>query len=170
MKLVNLIDEDFSNYKKPGMFLGFPYCYGKCNIEAGRVVCQNQTLQNAELIDISPEEIIERYSDNPISQCLICGGLEPFDSYEDLKDLCKKWQRYTADPIIIYTGYYPFEIHEKIKDLFINVTMSRIIIKYGRFIPGHAPHDDPVLGIALASDNQYAESIADTFFKYDLKD
>ena len=34
-----------------------------------------------------------------------------------------------------------------------------IIIKYGRFIPGDKPHRDELLGIDLASQNQYAERI-----------
>ena len=37
---------------------------------------------------------------------------------------------------------------------------KNIIIKYGRFIPNHKPHNDEVLGINLASDNQYAERIS----------
>jgi hypothetical protein len=35
-----------------------------------------------------------------------------------------------------------------------------IIIKYGRFIPNHQPHYDEILGVKLASDNQYAERIS----------
>ena len=32
-----------------------------------------------------------------------------------------------------------------------------IIIKYGRYIPDQEPHQDEVLGVRLASNNQYAE-------------
>jgi len=37
---------------------------------------------------------------------------------------------------------------------------KNIIIKYGRFIPDKEKHYDEVLGIYLASDNQYAERIS----------
>ena len=35
-----------------------------------------------------------------------------------------------------------------------------IIIKFGRFIPNQQSHYDEVLGINLASDNQYAKKIS----------
>ena len=35
MKLVNLIEESFTEYKKPHMLLGFPYCSFKCDKEHG---------------------------------------------------------------------------------------------------------------------------------------
>ena len=35
-----------------------------------------------------------------------------------------------------------------------------IIIKFGRYIPNQQPHYDEVLGVNLASDNQYAERIS----------
>ena len=37
---------------------------------------------------------------------------------------------------------------------------KNIIIKYGRYIPNQTPHRDEVLGVNLASDNQYAERIS----------
>ena len=172
MKLVNLIEEDFVNYRKPGMFLGFPYCSGKCN-SPGMTVCQNEELRHVperDLIDISAEEIVERYAKNPITKCLIIGGLEPFDSFDDLCEIVKAlrfacWRNiadekngrlWWLDPIVIYTGYYPFEIKDKIKKLLENNRYRTMIIKFGRYIPGHQPHYDEVLGVNLASDNQYA--------------
>ena len=56
--------------------------------------------------------------------------------------------------IIIYTGYNKGdkqEIEQRLK-LFKN-----IIIKYGPFIMNQEPHYDNILGVKLASDNQYAE-------------
>jgi hypothetical protein len=37
---------------------------------------------------------------------------------------------------------------------------SNIIIKFGRFRPGQEPHYDEVLGVKLASDNQYAKRVS----------
>jgi hypothetical protein len=36
---------------------------------------------------------------------------------------------------------------------------KNVIIKYGRYIPNQTPHYDEVLGVNLASDNQYAERL-----------
>ena len=36
---------------------------------------------------------------------------------------------------------------------------DNIIIKYGRFIPGQEKHYDKILGVYLASNNQYAERL-----------
>ena len=60
------------------------------------------------------------------------------------------------DPIVIYTGYYPSEIKEQLKKLF---KFNRIIIKFGRFIPNDKQRYDEVLGITLASSNQFALTI-----------
>ena len=60
------------------------------------------------------------------------------------------------DPIIIYTGY------DKDEDIVTQRSLSHysnIIVKWGRFIMGQQPHYDEVLGVNLASDNQYAEVI-----------
>ena len=159
MKLVNLIEEDFVNYRKPGMFLGFPNCSGKCNLEAGKIVCQNAELCNAPLIDISLPEIIDRFEKNPISEVLIFGGLEPFDSFDDMLALILLFRkRYFARTytIIIYTGYYPHEIKEQLYTIKKLSLSNGIIIKFGRYIPGDEPHLDPYLGVNLASNNQYA--------------
>lgn len=156
MKLLNLIEEDFVNYKKPGLFLGFPFCSGKCNPKDNLPICQNQRLHSAKPIDISVPEILHRFETNQISEALICGGLEPFDSSADLLSLCvafRKKYKIMPYPIIIYTGYYPHEIKEQICAL---KNIDEIIVKFGRYIPGHQPHLDPYLGVYLASDNQYA--------------
>ena len=181
MKLVNLIEEDFVNYRKPGMFLGFPYCSGKCN-SPGMTVCQNEELHHVpeqDLIDISAEEIVERYKSNPITKCLICGGLEPFDSFDDLMSICRLWWKTfriddrscIKDPVIIYTGYYPHEIISKLYRLNAEAapTSTYIFVKYGRFIPGDTLHYDPVLGVNLASNNQYAEPLGFTAMKIDYE-
>ena len=163
MKLINLIEEDFTNYRKPGMFLGFPHCSGKCNSK-DCIVCQNESLRHipeSDLIDISIEDVIDRYRRNRVVKCLIFGGLEPFDSFYDLNETIAQFRSkhdisYSWDPIIIYTGYYPFEIEDKLAAVTSVNNNMPLIVKFGRYIPGHKPHYDPVLGVKLASDNQYA--------------
>ena len=77
-------DEDFVNYKKPSMFIGFPYCTFKCDKECGKQVCQNSALANSQGIEISIISLIDRYMNNPITEAIVCGGLEPFDTYQQL--------------------------------------------------------------------------------------
>jgi len=160
MLLINLIQEDFSNYRKPSLFLGFPKCSGKCNKLAGQIVCQNQELQKSKKIEISIQEIIDLYLNNSITKAIICGGLEPLDTPEELIDLIESFRYFTDDDIVIYTGY----TEKEVKNMLIYghlLQYPNIIIKYGRFIPNQNSHYDKVLGVNLASDNQYARIITD---------
>lgn len=158
MKLKGIIEEDFVQYKKPSMFLIFPKCSFKCDKECGRPICQNGALANSEEIEIDiKQDIIWKYMDNPITEAIVCGGLEPFDSWEDLKCLIMNLRYYTPDDIVIYTGYREYEVsREKIDwlDLYGN-----IIIKFGRFIPDQPSRYDEILGVNLASNNQYAKRL-----------
>jgi hypothetical protein len=158
MRVKGIIDEDFVNYKRPSMFIISPYCTFKCDKEAGCQVWQNSDLANSPIIEINNDEIIKRYLDNPITEAVVIGGLEPFDTFEELYQFIKDFRRKSNDDIIIYTGYYPEEVSEKIRQLslFLN-----IVIKFGRFIPNQKSHYDTVLGVELASDNQEAVRMED---------
>ena len=160
VKLVNLVQEDFTNYKYPSMFLGFPYCSGKCNISNGHNVCQNQKLQEATKIEISIQDILELYQKNNITKAIVCGGLEPFDSPIDLIHLIESFRKISNDDIVIYTGYEEKETQASIVIQNIkNLNVHNIIIKFGRYYEGDKPHYDEVLGVYLASNNQYAKQI-----------
>ena len=74
---------------------------------------------------------------------------------EEIDDLIWYFRRRNVnDPFIIYTGYYPEEIKEALDKL---RKYDNIIIKYGRFLLNRPSRYDEVLGITLASDNQFAE-------------
>jgi len=156
MKLKGITDEDFVNYKKPSMFIAFPHCTFKCEKDCGELCCQNSALANAETFEISCREIVDRYLSNPITSAVVCGGLEPFDDFPDLYNLVWELRRRSKDDVVIYTGYNREEIAEQIKTL---AGEGNIIVKFGRYIPHQEPHADPVLGVSLASGNQYAERI-----------
>lgn len=158
MIIKQLLDEDFVNYKKASMFIGFPTCTWKCEKECGlKNLCQNSALAQSPDIEISAIDIVNRYKDNIISLAIVIGGLEPFDSFDDLYKLIKTFRENNInDDIVIYTGYNKDELTDKLIKL---VEFSNIIIKYGRFVPNQEPHFDEVLGIKLASDNQYAEPL-----------
>ncbi len=150
-------DEDFTSYKKPSMVIGFPSCTFKCERECGQKMCQNSALVQSPNIEVNVNALIERYINNPITQAVICAGLEPFDSWDDLQCFIMNFRYWCNDEIIIYTGYNKEEIKGKINWLEL---YEPIIIKYGRYIPGQQPHYDEILGIKLASDNQYAEVLS----------
>ena len=153
-----IIDEDFVNYKKPSMVIEFPYCSFKCDKECGMQVCQNSTLATSCNITIKLDNIVQHYINNDITQAIIFQGLEPFDSMQEMLCLIRIFRQYTQDDIVIYTGYYKQEI-EKIV-LYLSQTYNNIIIKFGRYIPNKNKRYDNILGVELASDNQYAEKIS----------
>ena len=155
MKLRGCVDEDFSNYKEPSMFLIFPHCNFKCCIEAGNNICQNMDVVKEPEVDIKVEDLIERYLSNPITKAIVCGGLEPFDSFDDLRELIStlRSEYECTDTVVIYTGYNTDEIIDQVIAL---SKYANIIVKFGRFIPDQPSHYDEILGIELASPNQYA--------------
>lgn len=152
MKLKGLVDEDFVNYKLPSMFIITSHCNFKCDVECGKAVCQNLPLATAPIIEIETTELVKRYINNNVSEAVVLGGLEPFDTVSDLFDFIYELRQYNEDDIVIYTGYYESEIQQYVDKLKAN--FKNIIIKFGRFIPDQQPHYDEVLGVMLASDNQ----------------
>ena len=157
MIIKTVIDEDFSNYKKPSMLIGMPLCSFKCDKECGQQVCQNSALATAPNIEVNPIDLIARYENNNLTQAVVCGGLESFDSWSDLYNFIFLFRSVSDDDIVIYTGYTKCEIADKVEIL---KQFPNIIIKFGRYIPNQQPHYDEVLGVNLASDNQYAEKIS----------
>ena len=139
------------------MFIGTTKCSFKCDKECGMQVCQNSTLATARSIDIDNETLIKRYINNPITSAVVIGGLEPFDTWNELYLFIKQFRRLCSDDIVIYTGYKEDEIKDQIQRL--KVEFYNIIVKFGRYIPNKQAHLDEILGVNLASDNQYARRI-----------
>ena len=156
MKLKGIIDYDCTNYKEPVLTLEFPYCDFKCDKLNKCQVCQNSGLSHEPDIEIPFTKIWQMYEQNPLTKGFCFQGLEPLDSYEELLDLISTIRYYCNDPIIIYTGYTK---EEATKFIYQITQYDNIIIKWGRFILGDEPHYDEILGVNLASDNQYAEKL-----------
>ena len=118
MRVKTIVDEDFTNYKKPAMFIGTVSCDGKCCKEAGipLSVCQNDEWRNS------------------LTQAIVFGGLEPFEQFGEVFNVIGKLRaEYNCnDDVVIYTGYNRDEIEDRVNalDLFGNV-----IVKFGRYIP-----------------------------------
>ena len=159
MYIKDIVDEDFQDYKKPSMMVAFPICDFKCCREAGmdEGLCQNSAIAKQPSVDIPAAKIAQRYIKNSITEAIIFAGLEPMVTFTDVISLVEELRRVTDDDIVIYTGYDRDEIQ-----LYVNRLKSykNIIIKYGRFIPNQPHHYDSVLGIELASPNQYAERLS----------
>ena len=156
--LIKNIDEcDFVNYKKISMFIIFPFCTFKCDKEFGVTLCQNWSLVKEPNLNNSNEEIINRYMNNPITKSIVMGGLEPFESWDEVYSFLEDFRTVCDDDIVIYTGFNENEILDKIDKL---KRFKNIIIKFGRYKPNQERHYDDVLGVKLASDNQYAKKIS----------
>lgn len=170
MKIKGITDECFTDYDFPSLYIAFPHCDFKCDKENGACFCQNSALAKEPDIEISKEELIKRYIDNPITKAIVIGGLEPFDDAVDLLALidCARRQFGIKDPIVIYTGYEEAELEmgnygrignkEIQQSYWKNIKESgNIIVKFGRFRPNQEKHFDKILGVWLASNNQYAK-------------
>ncbi len=159
MNVKGIIEEDFVNYKQPCMFISTCKCDWKCCKEANVpiTVCQNRSLAQSSTIEISADEIFRRYIDNSISEAVVIGGLEPLLQWGEICELIEYFRKHGCnDFFVIYTGYYPSEIVEQINEI---KPFKNIVMKFGRYVPNNKPHYDGVLGINLASDNQYGEVI-----------
>lgn len=137
----------------------FPYCNLKCDKENGASVCQNSALLQAPNIDIPFEKIWQMYKQNPLTKGFCFQGMEPLDSEMEVYSFIDfiRAGKDCEDPIIIYTGYNREEKEEFVQ---IIKNYSNIIIKWGRYLINNEPHYDEILGIKLASDNQYAEMVS----------
>ena len=140
------------------MFISFPHCSFKCDKESGKNLCQNSSLSKSPNIDVDIEKIVDRFMNNDITKAIVFGGLEPLDSFEDVMETIKLVRsKDCLCDIVIYTGYYENEVQEYIDKL---KQFKNIIVKFGRYIPDNKPHYDDILGVDLASDNQYAVKIS----------
>lgn len=159
MHFKDIVFEDFVNYKEACMFVTCGTCDGKCWVEQGLppTTCQNYELNKVEDIYVDDDVIIKRYMDDSITHAIVFGGLEPMTRIDEIVEFITKLREQRCyDPCVIYTGFYPDEIEE---DLYRLAPLGNIVFKFGRYIPGHEPHEDEVLGVMLASDNQWGEEI-----------
>ena len=160
MRVKGITPEDFVNYKLPSMFISTCYCDWKCCTELGLDigVCQNAPLAQMEDKDIDDQIIYEQFINNPITKAVVIGGMEPMIQINEVIDLINLFRNQGENcPFIIYTGYYPNEIPEPLERL---KQYKNIIVKFGRFVPNKKSRYDEVLGVTLASDNQYAKVIS----------
>lgn len=160
MRIKGFVTEDFVNYKHPALYICTSRCSFKCDKESGVKCCQNSSLAYEETIAADDDELIRRYIHNPITKAIVFGGLEPFDQFSELFEFIRVLRlKYKCDDtVVIYTGYNEDEI--TVMTAILAYRFQNIIVKFGRFIPDSLPNYDELLGVKLASDNQYAKQIS----------
>ena len=159
IRLKGVVMEDFCNYKKPSMFLITCFCNWKCCKELGldKSTCQNSPMASSPIEDFSYESIYNAYIHNDISKAIVIGGLEPLEQFGEIYDLIGYFRYHGCDDdFVIYTGYTEDEVKAD-QYWHLLLDMKNIVFKFGRYVPGDKPHRDEVLGIELASDNQYGK-------------
>lgn len=158
MRIKGIVVEDFLQYKCPSMFIITSLCDFKCERDCGiKGICQNSSLANAPTLNVDEKRLIQAYVENNITKAVVFGGLEPMLQIDDVLSFLSKFRLQNDDPVIIYTGYTEAEVQSEVQKL---SQFPNIIVKFGRFVPNQKPHFDPVLGVELASDNQYAVKIS----------
>ena len=144
---------DAVNYRVISLTIMFPYCTFKC----GEMNCQNSALAQEKNVDVSIPDLVQQYIKDDMCEAVVAQGLDPLDSFEDVYEFISELRKYSNDPVVIYTGYNASEVQDKVNIL---KNYPNIIIKFGRYIPNQKPHSDEILGVDLASDNQYAKKIS----------
>ena len=158
MVLLGIIEEDFVNYKKVSMTLEFPTCSFKCNRDAGKIVCHNFKLAKSSTMDFNIADILDLYVNDNLTEAIVCQGLEPLDSFDDVIKFLSEFRKISNDDFVIYTGYELSEIDDKVEQL---ICFDNVLLKVGRFIPDLDSKFDAELGVTLASSNQYAIALND---------
>lgn len=159
IRLKGVVMEDFCNYKRPSMFLITSLCDWKCCIEKGIPLtsCQNEPLHEYESKEFTYESLYNAYINNPITEAVVIGGLEPFMQIPEVYGLIRYFRdRGCDDTFVIYSGYTEEELQKgRMWDKLME--LGNLVIKFGRYVPNQKSHFDEVLGVNLISDNQYAK-------------
>ena len=167
MLIKGIIDEDFLNYKKPSMYIATSKCSFKCDKECGRAVCQNSKLAHDPDLKVIVQDLISRDMSNPITKAIVISGMEPFDTPEVIYEIVTALRgEGCMDDVVIYTGYTEYELtlddsgRQEVAAYNCLNHYPNIYIKFGRYVPDQDPHYDEVLGVKLASDNQYGKKVS----------
>ena len=115
------------------MFIATCMCDWKCCKELNMDIClcQNSPIATQKTHNFSDTRIVNRYLKNKLTSAIVIAGLEPLLQWEQLLALIQEFRSKTDDDIVIYTGYYPEEIKDKIeilkqfKNIIINKAFAR---------------------------------------------
>lgn len=161
------ITEVFQDYKKAALFLGVCFCDWKCCKESGLPLstCQNYSWSNNEIVEVSFNSIVNRIKGNLLTDAVIIGGLEPLIQINEVVQLISYIrQQGLKNDIVIYTGYYDYEIED---NTLLELKKYNVLMKCGRYKPNKIPFFSTLLGITLASDNQYVLKLSNGGIEYE---
>lgn len=149
--MIKLLDvrETITDYRKSTLYL----CGYICTL--GCKDCFHNELKKNHPTTLSIEKLFTDYISTTSCDAILFSGLNWLEQIEELFVLIHYIRsNHINKDIVIYTGYDKHEISDKIAML---SKFDNIIIKYGRFDATLPPRYDDVLGITLASSNQWAE-------------
>ena len=102
MLVKDIITTDLVNYKEASMLIAMPKCTFKCDRLNGCKVCQNAELAKAPDIEVDIDKVIQKYLSNNLTHAVVFGGLESFDTFDDMYQFIKKLRKEVAQPF--FTG------------------------------------------------------------------
>lgn len=161
IRVKEIIFETFQDYKNASMLIATCFCDWKClkELQLDVSICQNCMLAKNKTQVIKIKDLFENYTNNKITSAIVFGGLEPMLQFDEMLAVIDYFRCHGCDDeFIIYTGYNNDEVIDKVQYLMTHY--RNIIIKFGRFVPNEQTHYDNVLGVMLASQNQYAIKIS----------
>lgn len=160
IEIFDIIDNDFINYSEATFnILAGISCTFKCCPD-NPTICHNNPLCKKEKIKCDIFKIIDRFNSQNICKTITFQGLECLDNLKQILWFIYHFRKTNNNTIIIWTGYTKDECEDLIYLIKEKMKWENIIIKFGRYVPNQQPHYDEVLGVNLASDNQYAERIS----------
>ena len=152
MRLKQIIDESFGDYKLCSMLLIADKCTWKCE------GCQNKHLSQLPSQNFPDEEILERFHNNPLTEAIVIGGLEPFEQLNELVIFIGEAIKAELNvPIVIYTGFEidDFDLYWSGFEPAAKTYKGPVIVKFGRYVANSESYFNEDLGVTLISKNQY---------------
>ena len=83
-----------------------------CQKDCGKKICQNSQLATSDSIEVTTLSIVKRYLKNPITQAVVFGGLEPFDSWVELVGLIQLFRHKSNDDIDLERTHLNYHLVE----------------------------------------------------------
>lgn len=153
MLIKGITDEVFSDYSKISMLIAVPKCTTRCweRLNLSPTICQNHHLHKEPNLNISNKDIIDKYIKNPLTKAVVFGGMDSWDSLDEVIEFIKEFRQVSEDDCVLYTGK-ELDIIEKDFDRLKE--FKNIYVKYGHYNPTLEPIVDDLTGVKLASSNQ----------------
>ena len=153
MLIKGITDEIFSDYSKTSMLIAVPVCTTRCweKLNLSPTICQNHLLRREPNLSVSNKDIIDRYLENPLTSAIVFGGLDSWDSLDEIIEFIREFRLVSEDDCVLYTGR-DLDIIEN--DFGKLREFKNIYVKYGGYNPFLESVVDELTSVVLASSNQ----------------